>query len=63
MKCLDCGSETGFEWPKDDIDGIMEMMYLGPVCGECAAKVSPFHQMMASVNSTRVQSYALRRKP
>jgi hypothetical protein len=37
MKCLDCGIEVNYEWPKDAKKrAAMELVYEGVVCRPCA---------------------------
>ncbi len=37
MKCLDCGTEVNYEWPKDAKKrAAMQLVYEGVVCKTCA---------------------------
>ena len=37
MKCLDCGNEVNYEWPKDPKKrAAMQLVYEGVICKACA---------------------------
>jgi hypothetical protein len=37
MKCLDCGIEVKYEWPKDvEKRAAMQLVYEGVLCNQCA---------------------------
>jgi hypothetical protein len=60
MKCLDCGVETGFEWPNDENARLlMQAVWEGPLCEVCAG--SPLRKLMD--DQTKRIVHALRRKP
>jgi hypothetical protein len=60
MKCVNCGVETGFEWPKDEkIRLLWQRAWEGPLCKACAGD-SPLQQLMDEETKNLV--YALRKK-
>jgi hypothetical protein len=60
MKCLDCGVETGFEWPEDEkIRTLWQRAWEGPLCKSCAGH-SPLSKLMDE--ETKDLVYALRKK-
>jgi len=63
MKCLDCGIETGFEWPGGEDPkerALWEAAYEGPVCKLCSSD-SPIRGLLDSLDPEQF-CFTLRRR-
>jgi hypothetical protein len=62
MKCIECGIETGFEWPIGEdpsLRTVWKKYYEGPVCKSCSGD-APLRSLLDTQEPSQQFCFALR---
>jgi hypothetical protein len=62
VKCVSCGTETGFNWPPEPAGMLMRRLWKGPVCKLCSTGSTAESFEGILTEEMRASFYALKRR-